>query len=104
MHLGFNYGDKEIRTVVVNGDPWFVAKDVCEILDIQNPSDAIKKLDEDERSRFNLGRQGRANIVNEPGLYSLTLGSHKQEAKPFKRWITHEVIPAIRKHGMYATD
>lgn len=64
--------------------PWFVAADVCRALEIANPTDAIKRLDEDERARFNLGRQGETNIVNEPGLYTLVLGSHKPEAKAFK--------------------
>lgn len=93
-----------VRTVLVNGEPWFVAADVCKALDIINPADAIKRLDEDERGRFNLGRQGEANIVNEYGLYALVLGSRKPEAAAFKRWITHEVIPDIRKYGMYATS
>lgn len=93
-----------IRTTAINGEPWFVAADVCEALEIQNPTDAIKKLDEDEKARLNLGlRGGDTNVVNEPGLYALVLGSRKPEAKAFKRWITHEVIPTIRKHGAYMT-
>lgn len=83
----------EIRTVSINDEPWFVASDICKALDISNPSVAIARLDEDERSKFNLGRQGEGNIVNEYGLYSLVLASRKPEAKKFKRWITHEVIP-----------
>jgi anti-repressor protein len=100
----FNYEQSEVRTVSVNNEPWFVAKDVCEILEIQNATQALHKLDEDERSMFNIGRQGEVNIVNEYGLYNLVLGSRKPEAKVFKRWITHEVIPTIRKHGVYATE
>lgn len=91
----------EIRTISINDEPWFVASDICKALDISNPSVAITRLDEDERSKFNLGRQGEGNIVNEYGLYSLVLASRKPEAKKFKRWITHEVIPSIRKHGGY---
>lgn len=91
----------QIRAVQKDGQPWFVAKDVCIALEIANPTDAIKRLDEDERARFNLGRQGDANIINEPGLYTLVLGSRKPEARAFKRWITHEVIPSIRKSGGY---
>ena len=91
----------EIRTLNLNGEPWFVAVDVCIALDLSNPTIAVSRLDEDERAKFNLGRQGDATIVNEPGLYTLILGSRKPEAKAFKRWITHEVIPAIRKHGAY---
>lgn len=99
----FNYQGNQVRTVVKNNEPWFVAKDVCEILEIKNPSDALKRLDGDERARLNLGRQGNTNVVNEYGLYNLILGSRKPEARQFKRWITHEVIPSIRKHGAYMT-
>ena len=80
-----------------DGEPWFVAADVCKALEVQNPTDAIKKLDEDEKARLNLGLSGGdTNVVNEPGLYGLVLRSRKPEAKAFKRWITHEVIPSIR--------
>src|SRR5690606_14287070 len=97
------FNGKELRVIEKDNDIWFVAKDVCDILEIKNPSDALKRLDGDERARFNLGRQGETNVVNEYGLYSLVLGSRKPEAKEFKRWITHEVIPSIRKHGAYMT-
>lgn len=101
----FNFNSATLRTLTdENGDPWFVAKDICTILGISNPSDALKRLDGDERSRFNLGRQGETNIVNEAGLYSLVLASRKPEAREFKRWVTHEVLPSIRKHGIYATE
>ena len=93
----------KVRTLNLNGEPWFVAADVCSVLDLSNPTIAVSRLDEDERAKFNLGRQGDATIVNEPGLYTLVLGSRKPEAKAFKRWITHEVIPAIRKYGGYMT-
>ncbi|WP_432355269.1 phage antirepressor [Sporosarcina sp. A2] len=94
---------KEVRMFEVENEPWFVASDVCGILGLSNPSMAIGRLDEDERSKFNLGRQGEVNTVNEFGLYTLILGSRKAEAKKFKRWVTHEVIPSIRKHGGYLT-
>ena len=84
-------------------EPWFVASDVCESLGLSNPTVSVNRLDEDERSKFNLGRQGEVNMVNEYGLYNLILGSRKDEAKRFKRWITHEVVPAIRKTGSYST-
>lgn len=101
----FDFKGAALRTLTdENGEPWFVAKDVCDILEISNPSDALKRLDDDERSRFNLGRQGETNIVNEAGLYSLVLGSRKPEAHEFKRWVTHEVLPSIRKHGAYMTQ
>ncbi len=97
----------EIRAVEKDGEPWFVAADVCKALDIQNHKDALTRLDEDEKSGVVLtdphGRPQETNCVNEPGLYSLVLGSRKPEAKAFKRWITHEVIPSIRKHGAYMT-
>lgn len=94
----------EIRVVVRDGEPWFVAADVCRVLELANTSMTLERLDDDERSKFNLGRQGDAWCVNEPGLYSLVLGSRKPEAKAFKRWITHEVIPSIRKTGGYTFD
>ena len=94
----------KVRTLNLNGEPWFVAVDVCSVLDLSNPTIAVSRLDEDERAKLNLGRQGDATIVNEPGLYTLVLGSRKPEAKAFKRWITHEVLPNIRKHGVYITD
>ncbi|MCY7574469.1 phage antirepressor [Bacillus pumilus] len=100
----FNYQDQEVRTVIQDGQPWFVAKDVCEILGIKNATQAVSKLDIDERSMLNIGRQGNTNIVNEPGLYTLILGSRKPEAKQFKRWITHEVIPTIRNTGGYVAN
>jgi prophage antirepressor-like protein len=101
----FNYGKNEIRIFIENGEPWFAAKDACEVLEIQNTTDALKRLDNDEVTRFNLGGlSGETNFINEPGLYSLILGSRKPEAKQFKRWITHEVLPMIRKTGGYVSN
>ena len=98
----FEFKDASLRALTDEaGEPWFVAKDVCDILEISNPSDTLKRLDDDERSRFNLGRQGETNIVNEAGLYALVLGSRKSEAHEFKRWVTHEVLPQIRRTGGY---
>ncbi|TDO77727.1 BRO family protein [Halanaerobium saccharolyticum] len=95
-----NFG--EVRTLKRNDQVLFVAKDVCDSLDIKNTTDAVKRLDADEVTRLNLGgRVGETNLVNEFGLYNLVLGSRKPEAKKFKRWITHEVIPEIRKTGQY---
>ena len=94
----------EIRTMTIEGEPWFVAADVCRALDLSNPTIATNRLDEDERAKFNLGRQGDGTIINESGLYSLVLGSRKPEAKTFKRWITHDIIPTIRKTGGYVND
>lgn len=95
----------EIRTVNKDGAPWFVAADVCRALEIDRSQ--TRRLDDDEKgvcSIHTLGGEQEVTIVNEPGLYALVLGSRKPEAKAFKRWITHEVLPSIRKHGAYATD
>lgn len=101
----FEFKGAELRTLTDEAwEPWFVAKDVCDILGHSNVSMALDRLDDDERSKFNLGRQGETNIVNEAGLYSLVLGSRKPEAHEFKRWVTHEVLPSIRKHGAYMTQ
>ena len=90
----------EIRVTDQNGEPWFVAADVCRALDIGNPTQAIARLDSDESTLIsNEGRE--MNIISEPGLYALVLGSRKPEAKAFKRWVTHEVIPSIRRTGGY---
>lgn len=97
----------QIRTILKDWEPWFVAVDVCKALEINNHKDAITRLDDDEKLGVALtdphGREQVTNVISEPGLYSLVLGSRKKEAKAFKRWITHEVIPAIRKHGGYLT-
>ena len=93
-----------VRTATINGEPWFVANDVCAILEIDRTQ--TRRLDDDEKGVcliHTLGGDQKMSIVNEFGLYSLILRSRKPEAKAFRRWITHEVIPAIRKYGMYAT-
>ena len=96
----------KIRTLTIDGEPWFVAADVCRALKIGNPSMAVERLDDDEKGISTidtLGGKQRMTIINEPGLYSLVLSSRKPEAKAFRRWITHEVIPTIRKYGGYMT-
>ncbi|MEC1600684.1 phage antirepressor [Bacillus halotolerans] len=104
----FNYQDQQVRTVVKNGQPWFVAKDVCNVLNHSNHKVAVSRIDEDEVSKVyltdSLGRNQKTTVVNEAGLYSLILTSNKPEAKQFKRWITHEVIPTIRKTGGYVAN
>lgn len=98
----FDFKGASLRTLTDEaGEPWFVAKDVCDILGHSNVSMALDRLDDDERSKFNLGRQGETNIVNEAGLYVLVLGSRKPEAHEFQRWVTHEVLPQIRRTGGY---
>ena len=93
-----------IRTVMIDNAPWFVATDVCSAIDVDRT--AIRRLDDDEKGvhlTHTLGGDQKISIINEYGLYSLILSSRKPEAKAFKRWITHEVIPSIRKHGAYMT-
>ena len=95
-----------VRVVQVDGEPWFVAADVCRALKISNSRDAVARLDDDEKgigSTDTLGGKQGMQIINEPGLYTLVLGSRKPEAKTFKRWVTHEVLPTIRKTGSYKT-
>lgn len=91
----------KIRATVFQGEPWFVAVDVCKALGHTNPTMAVAGLDDDERAKLSLGRQGEMNCVNEAGLYTLVIKSHKPEAKAFRRWITHEVLPSIRANGGY---
>lgn len=103
----FNYENSSVRVVMINKEPWFVVRDVIGHLGLGNVTEAMRRLDEDEFSSTevtdSLGRAQETYVVNEPGLYNLILGSRKQEAKRFKRWVTHEVLPSIRNHGMYAT-
>ena len=88
-----------------SGQTWFLAADVCKALGISNPTVAIARLDEDEKAKFNLGlRGGDTGCVSESGLYSLILGSRKPEARAFKRWVTHDILPAIKRHGFYASE
>lgn len=102
----FNFNALTLRTLTdENGDPWFVAKDVCDILSLSNATVALQRLDDDELTKFNLGGQhGEVNIISEPGLYRLVMKSRKPEAHEFQRWVVHEVLPTIRRHGIYATE
>lgn len=90
-----------------NGEPWFVAADVCRVLELDNPTEALSGLDSDEVNTLRIAEGIRGNpnmrVITEAGLYSLILRSRKPEAKLFKRWVTHEVLPSIRKHGVYLT-
>ncbi|MBC8546449.1 phage antirepressor KilAC domain-containing protein [Clostridiaceae bacterium NSJ-31] len=102
----FEYQNNEVRTIERGGEPWFVLKDVCKILNIGNPADVYNRLDDDEKGVGQidtLGGTQKANIVNESGLYNVILRSDKPEAKPFRKWVTSEVLPSIRKHGAYMT-
>ena len=113
----FVYRNRSIRVIQDdNGETWFVAVDVCKVLSIANPRDALSRLDEDEKTTVGItdglidqgvsdNNPGTSlNLINEPGLYALILTSRKPEAKAFKRWITHEVLPSLRKHGRYEME
>ncbi|HFL0892170.1 phage antirepressor [Enterococcus faecium] len=105
----FNFEQNEVRTILVNDEPYFVGKDVAEILGYSKPRNAISThVDEEDKQdapiQGDLGGKQKMTIINESGLYSLILKSKLPSAKKFKRWVTSEVLPQIRKHGMYATD
>ena len=102
----FNFENNEVRTMIVNDEPWFVGKDVAEVLGYSNTRDALNKhVDDEDKNTVAIhdGTSGNPNqtIINESGLYSLVFKSQLPSAKRFKRWVTSEVIPAIRKHGSY---
>ena len=98
----FNFNDNEVRTVLINNEPYFVLTDVCKVLEIKNATDVAKRLDDDEVTRFNLGGlSGESNVINESGLYTVILRSDKPQAKSFRKWVTSEVLPSIRKTGGY---
>ena len=102
----FNYNSVEVRTIQKDGEPWFVLKDVCNVLHIGNSRDVVARLDQDEKGVGQidtLGGKQEMTIINESGLYNVILRSDKPEAKPFRKWVTSEVLPTIRRHGMYAT-
>jgi prophage antirepressor-like protein len=103
----FNYQDHSIRVVEVHNEPWWVLKDVCDILGMGSPHKVADRLDEDEKGRKLIPTPGgnqNMTIINESGLYNVILRSDKPEAKPFRKWVTSEVLPAIRKHGFYMTQ
>ncbi|MFT4124426.1 MAG: phage antirepressor [Microbacteriaceae bacterium] len=104
----FRYGDMSVRTVLVDGEPWFVAADVTAVLGFANGRMAIARLDEDGVSQADitdsLGRAQRATVLNEPGIYELIMRSDKPEAKAFRRWVTHEVLPSIRRTGQFGSQ
>lgn len=102
----FKYQTNEVRTVEMNGEPWFVLKDVCEVLDLGTTAKVAERLDADEKGMNQIHTPGgmqSVTVINESGLYNVILRSDKPEAKPFRKWITSEVLPSIRKHGAYMT-
>ena len=101
----FPLTNQETRIVDRDGNPWWFLKDVCDILGIGNVTDAASRLDDDEKSTFDSIEGGPSRIlINEAGLYQLIMTSRKPEAKAFRRWVTHEVLPQIRKTGTYGMD
>ena len=109
MNEIFNYNGQQVRTTMVDGEPYFVGKDVADILGYAKARNAIANhVDEDDALKWgvmdSLGREQETTIINESGLYSLILSSKLPQAKEFKRWVTSEVLPSIRKHGMWATE
>lgn len=102
----FNYKEASVRTVQIDGEPWFVLKDVCDVLGLTDTNKISTRLDQEEltRIKFVSGGQSREMLcVNESGLYNVILHSDKPEAKPFRKWVTSEVLPSIRKHWAYMT-
>jgi prophage antirepressor-like protein len=104
----FDHNRKPIRVEMIDGEPWFVAKDVCDILGLTNPTEALRNLDDDEKNtlRISEGIQRRGNpnvsVVNESGLYALIIRSNKPEARVFRKWVTSVLLPVVRKTGKYA--
>lgn len=101
--LAFEFENTSIRVITEEQEPWFALPDICAGLDIVNPRKLVQRLDEDERRKFNLPRQGETWFVNEPGLYHVILTSRSEKAKPFRRTVMHDILPSIRKNGYYST-
>lgn len=100
----FNFNGAPVRTTLENGEPWFVAADVCRCLDLTNTSSAVGRLDDDEKGSKEvdtLGGPQRLLVVNEQGVYQLVFASRSEKVRPFKRWLTHEVLPTLRRTGTY---
>lgn len=100
----FNFKGKEVRSLMLKSEPWFVLKDLCSVLGLSNPTMVAERLEENERTKYNLGRQGMANLVNESGMYKVIFQSKKKEAKEFTTFVTSEVLPSIRKTGGYQSE
>lgn len=105
--IPFHFEVYTVRTQMIEGEPWFVLADVCKVLELSTPHKAAQRLDEDDRNKTpimdSMGRTQETEIINESGLYTLILRSNKPQAKKFKRWVTAEVLPTIRKTGSYGT-
>lgn len=106
LHI-FNYNGNKVRTIQKDGEPWWVLKDVCEVLGLSSPHKVFDRLDEEEKGRNQIpthGGEQEMTVVNESGLYNVILRSDKPEAKPFRKWVTSEVLPSIRKNGGYIAN
>jgi anti-repressor protein len=105
--VNFQYEGNHVRTIDKDGEPWFVLRDICEVLELSNSRMVADRLDADEVSQTyitdSLGRQQETTVINESGLYNVILRSDKPEAKQFRKWVTSEVLPSIRRHGAYVT-
>ena len=101
--LAFEFENTSIRVITEEQEPWFALPDICAGLDIVNSRKLVQRLDEDERRKFKLPRQGETWFVNEAGLYHVILTSRSEKAKPFRRLVTHVILPSIRKNGYYST-
>ena len=101
----FNFSGQDVRIITINDEPWFVAKDVADVLGYDQTSNMLKRIDDEDFISSKLeGMNMKSTLINESGLYTAILGSKKPEAKQFKRWVTSEVLPTIRKHGAYMTQ
>ncbi|WP_288846644.1 phage antirepressor [uncultured Fructobacillus sp.] len=103
----FNFESNEVRTVLIDNEPWFVGKDVAETLGYSDTQAMTRRLDDDEKDTYTdvtSGQGRRISIISEPGIYNAISGSKKKSANRFRKWVNHEVLPSIRKHGAYMTD
>lgn len=103
----FDFEGQQVRTVMIEDEPWFVLPDVCKVLEISNSGNAKQRLDEEDKGIHTVDTPGgkqRTSVINESGLYDVIFMSRKPQAKSFRRWVTNEVLPSIRKHGVYMTE
>ena len=100
----FNFSGQDVRIITINDEPWFVVADIAKVLGASNSRSLAQMVDEEDKGKQSLHSGSDATIVNESGLYTILLRSNNPQAKPFRRWVTSEVLPTIRKHGAYMTD
>lgn len=104
--LAYTFQGTALRTMLIDTEPWFVLKDICDVLGIQNSrrvySEMLEDDEKDVRKTYTLGGEQEVQVVNEPGMYTVILRSNSEQARPFRRWVTHDVLPSIRKQGFYS--